>query len=254
MLNKRSWMDGGSKNHNFDFSAISVPVGAHQYRICADANNVVPESIEGTDNCSSPWVPFTVAYSPEANLKVNGLDVPAQMNPGDTARVTWCDTSSTYSEHSCQYASSCTLSNGWSGLSGDNSEILFTNRTYTLTCQPNNVTDTVVVPVLQPYDIMLNKTGQGTVTSTNTHPIIGTPPQTNFSCDPTCTTQTKTFYQDTIVTFNFTASPGRIIVGITGCDGTPTYTGRTSASCGITVTGGRTVSVTFAIDPSYKEF
>lgn len=254
--NRQNWMNNGGRNHNFSWT-VSVPVGSHQFRVCADANNVINEASD-SDNCSSPWVPFTVAYSAETNLRVNSSLTPAQINPGDIVTITWCDRGS--GAQNCAYASACQVNvpgNNGTDISGTATEQLYIPKTYTLNCQPNGTQVSVYVPVLQPYGVTLNKTGQGTVTSNNNHPTA--PTQPDFDCGPACITpppQTRTFYQDTVITFNFTASPGRIILNITGCDGAPTIVlpGRKTGSCNITVNNDRTISVTFALDPSFKEF
>ncbi len=166
--------------------------------------------------------------STTANISADSTNIPYNT----ATNITWSSTNAT----------SCSVSpTGWTGLSGTQSTgNLTASKTYTLSCNPGPVSDSVTVNVAPPigsdYNLCIVKSGQGTVSRN----------PTGIPDIPNCWTYDEG--DDVILTAQIVS--GRIF---TGWGGDGTSCGR-NISCTINMSGNKTVIANFAVDPNYKEF
>jgi hypothetical protein len=227
-------------------SVTFAAAGVIYVRACADkssagdANGVISESNEG-DNCSS-WTSATIspaAPSPATvwiNADQNSLPY---INTG--TQINWGSSNATLG--------SCTVSHSsvidWTGESGSNKStgsIPYPGRTYTLTCSPFGTDSSKNAGIsIQPqltFSLTVKTSGQGTVKSD----LPG------INCGPSCQ---ATYTEGTTVTLTAKANTGRIFTGwaVQGGGSCPSR-----GACSVLITGNKTVTAIFSIDPNYKEF
>lgn len=219
-----------SEIENWNWTAVS---GTHKYEICADSTNVVVESNE-SDNCFVS-APFTVT---DPVVSVDVIATPSSVSSGNSSVITWSTSNATSCQMTCT-SGSC----NWTELNNSGSPLRSTGplsspRTYTLTCQPGNVADSVTINIVSNPILNVIKSGRGTVTSV----------PSGINCGNDCS---EAYPSGSTVTLTAVPDSGRIFTGWQ-VQGGGICSGR--GTCTVSMNGDKTVIASFAIDPNYKEF
>ncbi len=160
-----------------------------------------------------------------ADIKCNGIDGPCTIPFGGLVNISWTS----------RFATACFVApTGWTGISGVRPDVLFGQRTYTLTCNDNvgnSVSDAVTVFVVSP-------------TPTPTPTPTGTVPPNPIIIEPTPTPGQCTF--GTLVVNSNNNGVGYAINGPSGtinANGNHTFTNQATGTYTINVNGSNNVVV-----------
>lgn len=200
--------------------------GTHTLNVRAYDNNITPQVSAIASRA------FTIGGSATADIKANGSDGPITIPYNSNVNITWSSTNAT----------SCSVSpTGWTGTSGNQTQTLVAGRTYTLTCEPGAVSNSVTVNVdVQEFTLSLIKGGQGTVISS---PV-------GINCGPACSNQSAAYDVNTTVVLTAAPQSGRVF---TGWGGACISAGK-SPTCSVLIDGNKNIIANFAIDPTFNEF
>jgi hypothetical protein len=195
--------------------------------------------------------PFGTGYSSSAQFTTSAPTVNLSANP-----TTITSSQSSTLTYSYSGATSCTATAPITASTYPNKSstnvstgALTSNRTYTLTCNSVSRSVTVTVQAQATNSLTVNKSGRGSVTSTSA------PSQANqVNCGYSCQTQTVNYPTTAQVTLTATPAPGRIFTGWGIQGGGSCSRGSEPFRCTVNMSGPKTVTANFAIDPSYKEF
>lgn len=177
--------------------------------------------------------PLAPPVSATADIKANGSDNPPPITYNTSANLSWTYSGAT----SCTITSPASISVYPSGSGSVSTGNLVASRTYTISCQPGPVADTVTVnvPALA-LNLCVTKSGQGTVARN----------PSGTASNPDC----WSYNQGDTVVLTATPAVNRIFTGWGGaCLGT-----NKSSPCSVLMDSAKTVIVNFMVDPNYREF
>lgn len=236
-----SALASGASNTATSPSYTFPSAGTYSVRTCADKSSsgnsgVITELNEG-NNCSTTWTNVTVASAAAAVVSITANSTTIPYNTA--TMLNWSYSGAT----SCTITPPATIGGYPNGSGSVSTGNLTVGRTYTISCSPGGANSNVTVNVqVQPKDLTVIKTGQGTITSS----------PSGISCGTGCSNQSVSFSPGTSVVLTATVAAGRIFTGWSGvtCGGGS----QRDSNCSFTINSDITVIANFAVDPNYQEF